>query len=167
MPIVFCSRKLAKLIDLDQRLPSISLDNWNAHLFILERRKCIALVQKETLYSVVLFGVLKAQLKDFKNLFLNHLLQQLEYDSLLTPNIKNAIITQFDTFNLSSTDDDRPTIGFLNDCIRRLTWSNYGEIPTILAAQNYVRSEYYNDTPIYSGKSNPKELMAEKLKNFA
>ncbi len=167
MPIVFCSAKLSKLIGLKQRLPSISLNNWNGHLFTLERRKCIAFVHKETLYSFVLFDVLKSDLKEFKELFLRKFLEQLQFDNLLSPELAVKITNDFNTFELSTTDGDRSTIGYLSDCIARLTWQQYDEPPTIAQRKVYVR-KYYNETPLLpKGGVSSKELMADLLKNFA
>ena len=167
MPTIFCSTKLSKLIELKQRLPSISLNNWNGHLFILERKKCIAFVHKETLYSFVIFGFLKSHLKTFKDLFINNFLQQLQHDNLLSPELRMMIIDDFKTFELSTTDDDRPIIGYLNDCIARLKWRVEDKPPTIEDVKIYVR-KYYNENPLMSMNGiSPKELMAERLKNYA
>ena len=167
MPIIFCSIKLSKLIDLKQRLPSTSLNNWNGHLFILERRKSIAFVHKETLYSFVFFGILKSQLKFFKEYFLDNFLEQLEFDQLLSPELEVKIRNNFNSFELSTTDDDRSTIGYLNDCIARLKWQPNDDPVRIAEVKKYVRS-YYNATPLLSrNAANSKELMAAYLKKIA
>lgn len=166
MPTVFYSLKLSKLIDVKNRLPSISMQNWNAHLFILERRKCLAFVHKETFYSFVIFGVLKKDLSDFQRIFTESFIKQLKSDQLLTDELKDFITKDFQNFELSTTDGDYSTIGFLNDCISRLTWSVDGEAPTTEATKRYVHN-HYNATPVLSRNfASPKEMMTENLKEY-
>ena len=117
MPIIFCSTKLSKLIGLKTRLPSISIDNWNAHLFALQGRKCLVFVHKETFYSFVVFDILKRQLTDFKQVFTYRFIDQLGNDNLLSDELKNSIKQDFQNFELSTTDGDKSTIGYVNDCI--------------------------------------------------
>ena len=113
------------------------------------------------------FDILKSQLKNFKELFLDKFLEQLQFDKLLSPELEAKIRNDFNSFELSTTDDDRSTIGFLNDCIARLKWQQNDEPPTIAEVRTYVRN-YYNNTPLLSrNAATPKELMADRLKNFA
>ena len=143
------------------------MDNWNAHLFALQGRKCLAIVHKETFYSFVIFDFLKGQLPDFKQLFIDNLLRQLEKDKLLSKKFEKYLIEDFQNFELSTTDGDKSTIGYLNDCIIRLTWEREGRSPTIEEAKNYVE-KYYNHNPLLSRKAiTPIELMSERIKNSA
>ena len=165
MLTVFCSTKLSKLIGLKTRLPSLSMDNWNGHLFALQRRKCLVFVHKETFYSFVVFDILKKDLLNFQQLFTDNLLKQLQSDDLLSDSTKPLILNDYQDLELSTTDGDKSTIGFLNDCIKRLTWQGGGRQPTIEETRTYVEN-YYNDTPIIARKgSSPIKLMMEKLKH--
>ncbi len=92
MPTIFCSTKLSKLLVLKTKLHSHTTDDWNSHLFALEGRKCLAFVHKETFYSFALFDILKSDLKDFKKIFLDNFLNQLNYDGLLTDTLKEKFI---------------------------------------------------------------------------
>lgn len=166
MPTVFCSIKLSKLIGVKNRIPSVSMENWNAHLFTLQRRKCLVFVHKETFYSFVIFDVLKKDLSDFQQIFTGNFIKQLENDHLLSDGLKNFITNDFQNFELSTTDGDKSTIGFLNDCVSRLTWNGSGGTATIEATRKYVQN-YYNDIPVLSKKiKSPKEAMAESLKKY-
>lgn len=165
MPIVFCSVKLSKLVGLKARLPSLSPDNWNGHLFTLERRKCAVFVHKETFYSFVVFGILKKDLLDFKTFFIHHFLEQLNNDGLLSDKLKQVIINHFETVELSTTDGDKSAIGYMNDCISRLTWEVDGHPPTIAQKSVYV-SRYYNENYLMPRKTTPKKLMKEALKYY-
>ncbi len=167
MPTVFCSIKLSRLAGIKTRLPSLSMDNWNGHLFALQGRKCLAFVHKETFYSFVIFDVLKKQLLDFKQIFIDSFINQLTHDNLLSNELKQSIAKDFENLEFSTTDGDKSTIGYLNDCIARLTWERNGRPPTIEETKVYVEN-YYNENPLISKKGiRPNELMREKLKNYA
>jgi hypothetical protein len=166
MPTVFCSIKLSKLAGLKTRLPSLSMDNWNGHLFALQGRKCLVFVHKETFYSFVIFDILKRQLTDFKQLFTDNFIKQLEHDNLLADDLAHSITKDFQNLEFSTTDGDNSTIGYLNDCIVRLKWERDGRAPTINETKIYVEN-YYNENPLMSRKGiTPKELMREKLKSY-
>lgn len=166
MPIVFCSAKLSKLIGLKNRFSSISIDNWNAHLFPLKGRKCLVFAHKETCYSFVILDILKKDLKDFKQLFIVNFLQQLESDHLLTTELMGLILKDFQDFELSTTDGDKTNIGFLNDCVYRLSWPGYFKGPTFDLVKHYVEN-YYNEDPLAKKKyRTPKELMRERLREY-
>ena len=163
MPTIFCSLKLSKLLDLKSKLTSISLNNWNGHLFALEGRKCIAFVEKETLYSFVLFDVLKKDLKDFKIVFTIGFLNQLKSDGLLSEAVKRYIMKDFQDFEISTTDGDRATIGFINDIISRLTYGWYDSETTIERAKRCM-NETCNSIVVAPRKyAKPVNLMAAKL----
>lgn len=166
MPTVFCSIKLSKLAGLKTRLPSLSMDNWNGHLFALQGRKCLVFVHKETFYSFVIFDILKRQLTDFKQLFTGSFIKQLEHDNLLSDDLAHSIAKDFQNIEFSTTDGDKSTIGYINDCITRLTWERDGRSPTIDETKIYVEN-YYNENLLASRKwKKPKELMREKLKSY-
>ena len=166
MAIIFCSAKLGKLLGVKNRLPSISMNNWNGHLFFLEGRKCLVFIHKETLYSFVMFDVLKKELADFKEVFIKHLLQQLHDDFRISDEIKESIKRDLENIELSTTDGDKIAIGYLNDCVNRLTWPREFHIATIPEIKEYVQF-HYNTIPILKRKSTPKRMMAEKLKDLA
>lgn len=76
------------------------------------------------------------------------------------------IISHFVDFVVSTTDGDKSAIGFLNDCIYRLTWPGYFEGPSIHSLIHYVEN-YYNENPLGKKKyQTPKELMRQRLKEY-
>ncbi len=165
MITIFCSLKLSKLINIQVRQESISLNNWNGDLFSIDGRKCIVFVHKETLYSFVLLNILKKDLSDFGNVFLNGFIQQLEKDNILTELLKERIVAEYADLQISTTDGDKSTIGFMNDCISRFRWNRNSTIPVMKQVQKHINS-FYNKNPL--GTRNYKtgiELMLEKYKN--
>ena len=168
MVTIFCSAKLGKLMGVKTRYPSLSLNNWNGHLFTLERRKCIVFVHKETYYSFVLFDVLKKDLADFKKVFIDNLLLQLGHDRLLNASVEKCIIQELESVEISTTDGDKSTIGFINDCISRLIFEVDGVAPTIERTKHYVYN-YYNENLLLNKthfKTRPKNNMAEYLEKL-
>ncbi len=131
MVTLFCSTKLSKLLSIKTKLPSVSTNNWNGHLFSLEGRKCLVFLHKETVYSFVLFDVLKKDLKDFKEVFINHFLQQLHDDYGISEEVKESVRSELADMEISATDGDKSAIGFLNDCVMRLTWPREFNVATI------------------------------------
>jgi hypothetical protein len=133
---------------------------WNAHLFYLERRKGICFLNKETLYAVVLFDILKKDLKNLKSLFVESLIQQLYSDGILAEENEPKVRAEFAEIHFCPTNNDRSAMGSLNDTLFRVKVSE-----TLGEAKNYV-SKYVNVTPMGAIKYQyPKDLMREKIMN--
>jgi len=115
---------------------------WNAHLFYTNRKKCICFVNKETLYTVVLFDVLKKDLNNLKTLFVESLIQQLYSDDILEKENELKVRAEFDEISFHPTNNDRSVLGSLNDTLFRI--KHWG---TLEEAINYV-SKYVNKTPM-------------------
>ena len=79
-----CTQKLGKFIkaSIEKGLPRARQD-WSAHLFFVSRRKCIVVVHKKTLYTVILFDIFKKDMSNINRLFLEALIDQLESDNIL------------------------------------------------------------------------------------
>ncbi len=87
MRIIHCTQKLLK--ELSVRLTDVStiptpegLRNWYANLIRLDRKKCLLFVNEKSLYSFLIPGIIKANLKDFHNLFLSNLIMNLQYEGI-------------------------------------------------------------------------------------
>jgi hypothetical protein len=68
MTRVYCTKKLKDFIgNVEETFPDdfydIKLSDWNAHLFFVEKRKCIVFVNILTYYSVFIADILKKDLK--------------------------------------------------------------------------------------------------------
>lgn len=141
---IYCSHKLAKFLGVKNKNESTTSTHWawNAHLFSLDGRKCLIFVEKESLYTVASFDVLKKDLKDFQAFFVNHFLAQLTADKILTDSIKDLIINDFKEINLFITNNDKPIIGYINDCVARLKWLRQG-IPLLESAKWYMQNHFH------------------------
>ena len=85
MPNIFCSNKLKEflkpIVDINKNIEND--DQWNAHLFYLEGTKCIVFLNKETIYSFVLFDILKKDITNIRRLFIDGFISKLYADNIL------------------------------------------------------------------------------------
>nr|WP_053180665.1 hypothetical protein [Sunxiuqinia dokdonensis] len=53
---------------LPEDLAKISINDWNAHLFFINKRKCLAFVNNLTFYTVFLTDIQKKDIHEYQNL---------------------------------------------------------------------------------------------------
>ena len=126
MATIFCSMKLSaligksRLINLQKPVAADPLNQWNAHLFTIQRKKCIIVTNKATLYSFVRFNIIKKELADLTEFFFRSFLAQLKADHLDQENNLGWWPGTFTDCKLYPTDNDRKVIGSINDFIFQL-----------------------------------------------
>ena len=87
-------------------------------------------------------------------------------DNILDKTSIELIQRKFTHIELSTTDGDKSTIGFINDCVSRLTWEFDNQKPTINKVRKYVEN-HYNNNPIQSKNwKTPIVLMKEKMNGY-
>jgi hypothetical protein len=121
MNVVYCSAKLAKLLGVKSKIDPATnagqtiLGNWSAHLFYFAGRKFIQFMNKKSIYSVTICDYKKTDILALKYLFLKSLSAQCKLDGIL---ITEQMLRQhFSDLAFSTTDNDKPAIGSLNDII--------------------------------------------------
>jgi len=122
MPRIYCTKKLEGFIkDVDQNLPfeklNRSIQDWNAHLFFVERKKCFVFVNNKTAYSVFLTNILKKDLKHIDVLFYQRLIQQLKYDKVIKTDESFESLFSLEEIQFYKTNNDRKAIGRINDFV--------------------------------------------------
>lgn len=122
MPRIYCTKKLESFIgNADQDLPSDmiyrSLQDWNAHLFFADRKKCLVFVNNRTAYSLFLADILKKDLKNIDLLFHRRLFEQLKHDNILNTDEAFKSIFPPEELKFYKTNNDRKTIGRINDFV--------------------------------------------------
>ena len=164
---VFCSLKLSKLLSIDKKVKCEVnvITDWSAHQFSIAGRKWVIFVHKQTLFSFVAVDVLKKDLNNISLLFTDLLIKQLAKENILTSDYENYL-REFDQIaNFCSTDNDRKTMGSVNDLIYHIK-ASYDDDKSVEKAKNYV-SRYLNDMPSKVLKFNkPRETMREYVKNY-
>lgn len=114
---IHCTQKLFKFIKtgIKENLARKEHD-WSAHLFFISGRKCIIFVNKQTLYTVMLLDFFKKDMVHINQLFLEAFIGQLKADEV--SGIDEALIRNlYKEISLLSTDNDRKTLGTINNII--------------------------------------------------
>jgi hypothetical protein len=164
---IFCSLKLSKLLGIEKtvEINSNFETDWSAHIFSIAGKKWLIFVNKHTLYSVIVMNVLKKDMNNLSILFTESLIRQLDREKILTTNFENYL-REFDQIaNICTTDNDRKTMGSINDFIFH-TKSCYEDDRTIEKAKNFAL-HYVNTVPSKVLKySTPHEKMKELIKSY-
>jgi hypothetical protein len=168
MITVYCTSKLKAFFKpiMSKEIPLPVGDRWNANLFYLKGRKCVAFLNKETVYVVVLFELKKQDLNNIQSLFTEAFINQLYSDRILDNKQESVVRNNIGTIYFRPTDNDKSALGSLNDSIWRLTSWNTNESDLIAKVKDYV-SKQINETPMGSiNFKYAKELMQIKIKNY-
>ena len=173
MPTIYVSTKLATLIGKARLLPrdkvqvSDSVTDWNAQLFSLDRRECIMITNKVTLYSLVRLDILKKDLNELPKFFINSLFDQLKADGLYNDKEENFWLDNFSNIEFSATDNDKKVIGSMNDMIYQLKVAILYKTSGLENPSNIKAGQYVNDIPMgLIQYRNPLDKMRD-LKNNA
>ncbi|MGO4548312.1 hypothetical protein AB4Z29_26335 [Paenibacillus sp. 2TAB23] len=82
--IVQCTKKLAAELQapLTELQPSFdkSIYGWHAHLFLYKRKKCVLIMNNETRYNFMVYGLVKADFKRLDTILVEHLQDNLLRD---------------------------------------------------------------------------------------
>ena len=123
MTRVYCTKKLEEFIgDVDETLPAdyndLKFSDWNAHLFFVDKRKCIVFVNILTYYSVFITDILKNDLKNIDEIFLKRLNEQLHHDGLAVKENENgSLLTDGAKIRFIKTNNNKKVIGRINDFV--------------------------------------------------
>ncbi|MFD0991060.1 DUF6933 domain-containing protein [Mariniflexile jejuense] len=122
MHSVYCTKKLQSFIkEVEEKLPAnlseISLSDWNAHLFFIEKRKCIIFINNITFYSVFLTDILKKDLKTIDIIFKERLKEQLIHDKIIETDESTESIFPGMKLKFYRTNNNKKVIGRINDFV--------------------------------------------------
>jgi hypothetical protein len=122
MTRVYCTTKLKDFIgDVDEKLPEdyndIKLSDWNAHLFYIDKRKCMVFVNILTYYVVFIADIVKKDLKNIDEIFLNRLKEQLHRDRFFDDLKIENLLTDGEKISFIKTNNNKKVIGRINDYV--------------------------------------------------
>jgi hypothetical protein len=123
MTRVYCTKKLKDFIgDVDETLPAdfndLKYSDWNAHLFFVDKRKCIVFVNILTYYSVFIADIIKKDLKTMDEVFLKRLNEQLHHDGLAVKVHENiSLLTEGAKIRFIKTNNNKKVLGRINDFV--------------------------------------------------
>jgi len=128
MKIIRCTKKLLKEVggvipDLDIR-PSFWLESWHANLVVIDRCKCLLVTNDESLYTLFIPGLKKADFKHLKIIINEHLFKSMVYDGLSQSSIEKVLSVGDDL--VFTTTNSRSVIGVMNDMKLILEQKVYG-----------------------------------------
>ena len=164
-PTISCSKKLSDLLGLKRKRDELSdsCEKWNGHLFYLDKRKCLVFMHKETLYAVVVLDILKKDLENLNQLFIDSFIQQLYSDNILPHGKENKIRNDYKQISFQSTNNDKSLIGSINDCVLRIKFSRDKPEDNLKDAKEYI-SNFVNAEPMIARNFfYPKDLMEKKI----
>jgi len=119
---IFCTKKLQYFIkNIDKELPTdlnnIALSDWNAHLFFIDKRKCLIFVNNLTFYTVFMTDFLKKDLEKINSIFEKRLQEQLLHDKIIESSEFTESIFPRLKINFYKTNNNKKVIGRINDFV--------------------------------------------------
>lgn len=175
MTRVYCTNKLKDFIgNVDKSLPddfnNIKSSDWNAHLFFVDKRKCIVFVNNLTYYTIFIADIVKKDLKNIEDIFKKRLEEQLLQDRVID-NFENAkILIGESEMSFIRTNNNKRVIGRINDfigmfkvhCLYKYGHLNEMDIVYENGLINKIPTGKYTD--IKKSFSNPIENLMELMK---
>lgn len=91
--------------------------NWNAHLFPLQGRKCLIVMNDVSYYAIVFLDILKKDILNFDDLFCRRFIEQLSYDHIDFPLTSTTKVFDDLAPHFLPTNNNRKVLGTINDYI--------------------------------------------------
>ena len=118
MAIIYCTQKFetvvgkSRIVKSDKSSP---LGNWNANVFMVNRKNCVILMNDVSYYSVILIDFKKIDLMNFHEVFAERFLKQLENDEISFPSKFTDKITKELQPVFLTTNNNRKVLGAIQD----------------------------------------------------
>jgi hypothetical protein len=122
MARIYCTRKLQDFIgevkeELPENLNGISMNDWNAHLFFIDKKKCLIFMNNLTFYTLFVTGILKKDLKDIDTIFYTRLREQLISDRIINGSeLPESVFSELKP-TFYKTINNKKVIGRVNDFV--------------------------------------------------
>lgn len=162
---LFITRKTEKVLSFSKEISNEqNQEKWSLDSFLVDRKTCLIVTHKETLYTFFVCNIKKADLKNINDLVYNALIDQIKTDEIdLEKSIDYFNLKGDIQINFLRTDNDQKTLGWLRD-ILIVTKFVMEEDKSAKIEQLKSFAKYMNDRPI--GKRNyktPIELLRENF----
>lgn len=116
MQLIRCTQKLLKELRVkpSEDEPKFGyIGDWHANLLRVERRKCVLLTNSDTLYSIFVFGLKRADFDHFDEIFRQSLFRRLRIEGFSQIQIEKAL-EENRTIHFAKTNN-RSVLGSMND----------------------------------------------------
>ena len=129
--IIYCSKKLETFLGHitsagPTTAPNSSFGDWNGHSFTINRKRCLIFVNNKTCYSVVMKNVLKADTRNFGQVFRERLIRQLDHDLKMNERQEIKLRNEFGEVTLAKSNNDKKIIGTINHHVENFKYKSYG-----------------------------------------
>jgi hypothetical protein len=168
MITIQCTKKLAAELKVpvsNEKIHSRLLFSWHAHLFLFNRRKCVLVMNNETRYNFVLYGLKKDDFKRFDELIIESMTENLIADGM-EQSLVYKYLQDHRQVNYAPTSD-RSILGQINEMIMIAQYEMGGNVsenndPDIEQVNRFLnRFVFFKLPKLYSG-----ETMHEALQNL-
>jgi hypothetical protein len=178
MTRVYCTKKLKDfIVNVDETLPNdyndIKTSDWNAHLFFIDKRKCIVFVNILTYYSVFVTDIVKKDLKYIDEVFKKRLEEQLHYDKVVDDLGNARFLTEGLKISFIKTNNNKKVIGRINDFVDMFKvhcsykYGHLNEMDIVFENGLFNKTQTGKYLDIKKSWTNPVENVKEKIKTSA
>jgi hypothetical protein len=164
---IFCTKKLEKLLGPVSRNEEIkeTEHNWTGNLLMVNRKKCLLFIDKNSLYIFLILGFSIKNLSKIKKMFLEEFINQLKRDKIYSIESEYYFNDLFSEINFFRTDNDQKTLGTVRDAEMMMKHFLKDDLDKNVAILKY-QVNYMNSIPLGGRKyANAKKLIVDDLKS--
>ncbi|MEK4525288.1 hypothetical protein NST38_07805 [Paenibacillus sp. FSL H8-0104] len=163
MITISCTKKLfdsSSFIEEQNNELEDELYKWHANVFRMAKKNNLIIMNNKTRYCFILFGIRKEHYKNFKEIFLNALIENLKAEGISEPLINNYI-SNANSMKFIKTYD-RSVLGSMTDMVKMTEFMIEDYLP--IQEMNIIElNKINNDTPLVKLKKFPNQFMREAL----
>lgn len=175
MTRVYCTNKLKAFIgEVEETLPDdcndIKWSDWYAHLFYVDKRKCIVFVNILTYYTVFVVDIVKKDVQRIDEIFMTRLKEQMRHDMFIVDINHPVPVSENGEIKFIRTSNNKKAIGKINEfvymfkvhCIVKYEHLNEVDIVYENGLINKIPTGQYTD--IIKTWTSPVWNLSEKMK---
>ncbi|MGO4528571.1 hypothetical protein AB4Z30_05770 [Paenibacillus sp. 2TAF8] len=163
MITISCTKKLfdtSSFIEEQDNESEDELYKWHANVFRMAKKNNLIIMNNKTRYCFILFGIRKEHYKNFKELFLNALIENLKAEGI-SESLINNYISNANSMKFIKTYD-RSVLGSMTDMVKMTEFIIEDYLP--VQEMNIIElNKLNNDTPLVKLKKFPNQFMREAL----
>lgn len=161
MITISCTKKLFELSSFNEEQNDESDDEffkWHANVFRMLKKNNLIIMNNRTRYCFLLFGIKKEHYKNFNQIFINALIENLRAEGIPDSSI-TEYTSKIDKIKLTKTYH-RSVLGSMTDMIRMTEFMIEDYVP--IEEMNIIElNKELNRTPIVKLKNFPDRLLKE------
>ncbi len=167
MLTIQCTKKLLEELKIDVNKEKVfnndAIFSWHSNLFVLNRKKCVLLMNNKSRFNFVLFGLKKADFQSITSLVKTGI-----KENLLAENIEEALVDKYlQSFNkvVYTTTSDRSIISQMNEMIKSIEYIFLSDKTADIETDIYKLNRWLNSfvmlklPNLYSGETMKADLI--------